>query len=66
MRVATAASGRKIESRILKAWALQLPVHSVLRAFILLEPDQIPIQVFVGRIDTYLRLANIESAFLAE
>ncbi len=46
----------------LKLWATRyLPSTSPLRNMILLEPDKIPIETFLVKIDTWLKLGDLDN-----
>lgn len=57
------AQTRKVNLGRLKRFALEsLPDRSILRALLLEEPDELSLDVFLAKLDIWLRLSRIEKA----
>jgi hypothetical protein len=57
------AQTRKVNLGRLKRFALEsLPDRSILRALLLEEPDELSLDIFLAKLDIWLRLSRIEKA----
>ena len=57
---------RFVDITNLRDFALRLPVNSALRQLILMEPNHLKIDTFLSRVETWLRLLDIERGVRTE
>ena len=58
--LALVAQTRKVNLGRLKGFALEsLPEHSILRALLLAEPDELEVAEFLAKMDVWLKLLKV-------
>jgi hypothetical protein len=57
---------KRVDIESLKDFVLKLPVNSALRQLILMEPNHLKIDTFLSRVETWLRLLDIERGVRTE